>query len=87
VAIYDSDNFTSQQLQKTMMRIRQNQSVNPNLKLTTFILNNFQNNKHMNSLLEVTKTIGTKYLFIILPNRKELQSIDRESVKFVKYNQ
>jgi hypothetical protein len=67
--------------------VRKNQNINYQLKLTTIILNNYNPNVHMTSLLEIIKMMGDNYLFITLPHRKELQKISDQSIKFVKYNQ
>jgi hypothetical protein len=87
IGIYDSNNFSANQLQKTLSFVRKNQANNQNLKLSTFILNNYDANLHMASLLEITKMVGENYLFITLPYRTELQKINRQSIKFVKNNQ
>jgi hypothetical protein len=87
IGIYDTATFSSNQLQNMLSFVRKNQAENQNLKMSTIILNNYNVNEHMSSLLEITKMINDDYLFITLPYRKELQKINEQSIKFVKNNQ
>jgi cellulose biosynthesis protein BcsQ len=87
IAVCDSENFSAIQLQKMLTVIRKNQFINQNLKFSAVILNNYDQNIHMESLLEITKMINDKYLFVTLPRRKELQNLSEQSIKFIKNNQ
>lgn len=87
IAVCDSNNFSSGQLQKILTFVRKNQTDNPSLKLSTIILNNYNPDIHIDPLLNIAKMVGTNCLFITLPFRSELQKIDQQSVKFIKNNQ
>ncbi|MDR1234982.1 MAG: AAA family ATPase [Mycoplasmataceae bacterium] len=84
--VYDSKNFVTNELRRNLNFIRKLQPQNPNLKLTTIMLNNYDLHRHMEALLEINKLTNNKYLLITLPFQKELLTITDESIKFIKYN-
>jgi cellulose biosynthesis protein BcsQ len=85
-AVFNSNTFTSNDLQKILTNIRKIQISNNNIKLTTIILNNYNQHLHLESLMSVSKLTNSTYSLITLPLQNEFWEINEQSVKFIKYN-
>jgi cellulose biosynthesis protein BcsQ len=86
IAVYDSHNFSSLSLQKTLNKIQKSRSINSVLKLFAIVLNNYDHIKHIASLVQINKIIGPNLLLITLPHREELLKVNQEIIKFIKHN-